>query len=212
MKENNLIKYDAMHRAIEAAYNIDEVLEIKNKADALKLYAKQVKNFEAERKAAVIRLRALRRIGQLTRELEHAKAGRPRKTKKIGYKPKPISKSAKLKELGLTKKTASYAEALASIPEYIFNEKVLENESRQSINNLVNNWRTQNDKRRNRSKSKPDKKDSLNLEARKLLRVTNSYLAEYTSKPLSDYTEYSDPETRLEIDQAIAKLRYWIDK
>lgn len=62
---NSIIIYDAMCTAIADCHRIDEVKDLRDKAMALELYAKQAKNFEAERKASEIRLRAERRTGEL---------------------------------------------------------------------------------------------------------------------------------------------------
>jgi hypothetical protein len=45
-----LVKYDAMCRAIEAAHEVDEVKDIRNKAIA-EHYARQALNIDAERTA-----------------------------------------------------------------------------------------------------------------------------------------------------------------
>jgi hypothetical protein len=53
-----LIRYDAMCRAIAEAHAVDEVKDIRDKARALEMYAHQAQNTEAERQAAEIRFRA----------------------------------------------------------------------------------------------------------------------------------------------------------
>src|SRR5690348_9102530 len=73
----HLIRYDAMCRAIADAYEADEVKQIRDKPRAIEMYARQARNVEAERRACEIRLRAERRCGQLLREMQKAKAGRP---------------------------------------------------------------------------------------------------------------------------------------
>src|SRR3954454_552988 len=47
------------------------------KARAIEMHARQARNVEAERRACEIRLRAERCCGQILREMEKAKAGRP---------------------------------------------------------------------------------------------------------------------------------------
>ena len=59
-----LIRYDAMCRAIADAYEVDEVKDLRDKALAIEIYARQARNTEAERQACEIRLRAERKCGQ----------------------------------------------------------------------------------------------------------------------------------------------------
>jgi hypothetical protein len=63
-------------RAIDAAREVDEVTEIRDKARALEVYSQQAKNVEAERKCCEIRLRAERKAGELLQQTERAKGGR----------------------------------------------------------------------------------------------------------------------------------------
>jgi hypothetical protein len=46
-----LVRYDTMCRAIEAAHEVDEVKDIRDKAVALEHYARQAQNTDAERQA-----------------------------------------------------------------------------------------------------------------------------------------------------------------
>src|SRR3954468_14003574 len=66
-------RYDAMCRAIDAAYQVDEVKDIRDKAMAIEVYLRQAKNTEAERRACEIRLRAERKADELLRQMEKAK-------------------------------------------------------------------------------------------------------------------------------------------
>ena len=60
-----------------AAYKIDEVKDIYDKSEAMRVYAIQSKNVDLELTAAEIRLRAERRLGELL--IEEKKAGRLQK-------------------------------------------------------------------------------------------------------------------------------------
>ena len=66
---SDLAIYDRMCFAIAECHRVDEVKNLRDKAQALELYARQCKNTEAERQAANVRLRAERRTGELLAEL-----------------------------------------------------------------------------------------------------------------------------------------------
>jgi hypothetical protein len=55
---------------------VDEVKDIRDKAQALEIYQRQARNTDAEWKACEIRLRAERRCGQLLAEMEKARGAR----------------------------------------------------------------------------------------------------------------------------------------
>jgi hypothetical protein len=85
-----LARYDAMCQAIETAYKVDEVKEIRDQAIALETYARQAHNVEAERQACEIRLRAERNAGKLSAELERSSGGgREKLSPRWGEFPKP---------------------------------------------------------------------------------------------------------------------------
>lgn len=89
--ETGLIRYDRMCSAIAECRNVDEVVELRNKAKALEVYAKQAMNTEAERQAIEIRLRAERHAGALLKEMKKSgqratqKDGRATATRKNGH-------------------------------------------------------------------------------------------------------------------------------
>lgn len=111
-----LIRYDAAKKALAAAATVDEAKDIADKALALQAYAKQAKDTELEKQAAKIRLRAKRRIGELSKALEVAPSGRAA----VSLPNVGKSKSEALKEAGLSKSEAHRCEQVAAVPEEEF--------------------------------------------------------------------------------------------
>jgi len=121
-----LIRYDAMCRAIVECELLDEVLDIHDKAHALKIYAQQARNLDAERQACNIRLRAERRSGELLAELARAtpsEAGQASGVARGNVSNDAIRSSPyadALSRTGLTRQTANRYERLAAVPAPIF--------------------------------------------------------------------------------------------
>jgi len=99
-----LVRYDAMCRAIAAAHAVDEVKDIRDKARAIEMYARQAQNTEAERKAIEIRLRAERKCGELLSEV--AQVGRPEKS----------SGRSRISDYGVSYDQSSQWQRLAAVP------------------------------------------------------------------------------------------------
>ena len=116
-KELGLVHYDAMCNAIAVCHSVDEVKEIRAKARALQVYAKQAQNTEAERRCGIIRLRAERRWGELKREMQQNGQCEPHGGDRKSRSRVP---TLKLRDLGVTKDQSSKWEKLADIPEQEF--------------------------------------------------------------------------------------------
>lgn len=114
-----LLRYDEMCRAIDAAYKVDEVKDIRDKARAVEIYSRQAKNVEAERRACEIRLRAERKAGSLRRAEKKAKGGRPRKKGRPSGS-EVLTNEARRKELGISEKQDRQWQGLAQVPEEQF--------------------------------------------------------------------------------------------
>lgn len=119
-----LLRYDAACRALAEAKGIDEVKDVRDKAEALRLYGRQAKNKTLEIDAAEIRFRAERRIGQIEIEMhasgEMHSGGRPTKT---GSKNEPVFQKT-LANLGIDKRLSSRAQKIAAVPEDKFEAMV----------------------------------------------------------------------------------------
>ena len=105
-----LVRYDAMCRAIDAAHQVDEVKDIRDRAAALEHYARQAINTDAERRAAEIRLRAERKAGQLL-----AKTIKPGQPKKETSSPTTL-----LSDLGITRDQSSQWQKLGALSQNDF--------------------------------------------------------------------------------------------
>ena len=145
-QELGLARYDAMCSAIAACYSVDEVKELRDRAKAFEVYAKQAQNTEAERKAAEIRIRAERRAGQLLKEMKEngqraaqkdgpscrvARQDKPaapvvtaKATASSAAPSKPSPPPAKLSDLGITRDQSSKWQQLAAVPEHEFEEAI----------------------------------------------------------------------------------------
>ena len=111
---NQLIRYDTMCRAIDAAHKVDEVKDIRDKAMALEHYARQALNTDAERQACEIRLRAERKAGQLLAKMPKAKGGQ------FSEKNRSSDTTGTLADLGITRDQSSQWQKLGAIPQRDF--------------------------------------------------------------------------------------------
>lgn len=120
-----LMRYDVACRALAEARNVDEVKDFRDKAEAMRAYARQAKNRQLETDAAEIRIRAERRIGELMAAQKEAvgmaPAGRP---KEIGLPENPIIRPPTLAEVGIDKNLADRARKLAAVPAAEFEGRV----------------------------------------------------------------------------------------
>jgi hypothetical protein len=114
---SELARYDAMCRAIDAAYEVDEAKGIRDQAIALEVYARQAHNTEAERRACEIRLRAERKAGAISAKLEKAQGQR---TDKLQGAPHRSSKTSQLRDAGVSPDQAKQWEKLAAVPQEKF--------------------------------------------------------------------------------------------
>jgi hypothetical protein len=134
MNTASLVKYDAMCSAIAEAYAVDEVKDIRDQAIALEIYARQAGNTEAEEKAYKIRLRAERKVGQLSAKLDKSPGGRPSKTRPTMGR---VSKTETLRKAGVTRKQAEQWEKLAAVPEPEFEAALADPVARPSTNGIL---------------------------------------------------------------------------
>ena len=117
---DQLVHFKKARRELALLTRIDEIKEIRDKAEALRMYAKQAgESLETQNDCAEIKIRAERRAGQLLQE-----SGR-----KKGETDKAIicregRLSPTLKELGIEPKRSMRWQIIAGIPERVFEEHI----------------------------------------------------------------------------------------
>lgn len=114
-----LVRYDAMVTAIAECERVDEVKDIRDKAVALEAYARQANNYEAERKCALVRVRAERKCGQMLAERNNAQGRRTDLQTNLVERDDQVKTLA---EMGITKDQSSTWQKLAAVPEQEFEE------------------------------------------------------------------------------------------
>ena len=112
-----LVKFDEARRAIEAASSIDEVKNIRDKAEAMRAYAKQAHlSLGMQNQCAEIRIRCERRGGEILKET--TKSGNPQWSHDATID--------RLEDMGISKSQSSRWQSISSIPERIFENHIKE--------------------------------------------------------------------------------------
>jgi hypothetical protein len=107
---SSLIKYDAARYALEQAVSVDEVKDIRDKAQAMAAYAKQAKDTKLVEWATEIKVRAERKAGQMLAELN--------------LKPGPKTISSSVLPIDISKTQSSRWQKLAAVSEDQFEQAV----------------------------------------------------------------------------------------
>lgn len=121
--------YSAAKKALAAVVRVDEVKDIRDKAQAMRVYAFQAKDGQLAGDATEIKMRATRRLGELMEDQRkagdlvpsgrRAGPGRGKKGKKVGVKKTPS-----LTDQGIDKNLAKAARKAAKTAEDKFEKEV----------------------------------------------------------------------------------------
>jgi hypothetical protein len=110
-----LARYEHARTALAECYRVDEVKDIRDKAEAMAAYARQAKDSELIQYATEIKVRAERRCGELlATTVQH---GGDRKTESRSNAPTLI-------DMGLTRDESSRYQQLAAMPDEHFETAV----------------------------------------------------------------------------------------
>ena len=116
---STLIRYEQARFALAECQRVDEVKDIRDKAEAMAAYARQAKDTELIQFATEIKVRAERRCGELLSQGDRAQVGRPEKTSNAATNSAPT-----LAALGITRDQSSRYQSLASMSEAHFETAV----------------------------------------------------------------------------------------
>jgi N6-adenosine-specific RNA methylase IME4 len=125
-EEVRLARIEAGLSALAEATSVPEVKQIRDKAEAIRLYfQQQVVGLEAQNKAAELKLRAERRLGELLKEMEKRDGGDASRARLRGATELP----PRLQDLGIEKTQAHRYQTIATLPEEAFEAHLAETQA-----------------------------------------------------------------------------------
>jgi phage N-6-adenine-methyltransferase len=111
----SLSRIEDAHRALSSAKTLDDVLKIRDQAEALRVYIKCIsESLDAANAASEVKLRAERKAGEMLAAMDNAKTG----PNQLGNTPLPNS----LEDLGIDKMQSSRWQREAAVDEDTFVE------------------------------------------------------------------------------------------
>lgn len=120
-----LVRYEAARTALAECQRVDEVKDIRDKAEAMAAYARQAKDTELVQFATEIKVRAERRAGEMLTQMEKSTGSRFDGRSPEGEVRRSHDATAtKLEDIGVTKVQSSRWQQLASMSEEHFETAV----------------------------------------------------------------------------------------
>jgi len=129
MKEiATLKKIEQSKLAIREVKSLDEIKQVLDQGEALKAYARSAQmSAEIQADIAELNMRAARRLGEISRNLEKAKGGHPYQNKStLPSSGRVETKTQTLLSAGIDIRRANEAEKIAKIPEKDFETRITE--------------------------------------------------------------------------------------
>lgn len=126
-----MIHFENARRELELARTVDEVKQIRDKAEAMRLYCKQaLHSLEMQNQCAEIKLRAERRAGEMLSETEKNPGGQVEHESYLSHDG--TGRIPKLSELGITRNQSSRWQKISEIPEESFEEFIETTKSKEA--------------------------------------------------------------------------------
>ena len=121
---NQLTKYDAARYALSVAVEVDEVKDIRDKAEAMAAYARQAKDTELVQWATEIKVRAERRAGQMLAEMPKNAGAKGTGSNQHEVRSHDVTAPKTLADIGITKNESSRWQKLAAVSDAQFEHAV----------------------------------------------------------------------------------------
>jgi hypothetical protein len=209
-----LVRYEQARYALAEAHRVDEVKDIRDKAEAMAAYARQAKDSELIQYATEIKVRAERRCGELLAQTEKNTGARA----KGGTSAGPVvercdrRETPTLSDMGLTKDESSRYQQLAAMPAEHFETAV---ETAKATAGEVTTAFMLREAAKNKPQGKPmkgAKADRMREELKEAKERGVSMLCTYARLTLSAIKaqeEFSEEERSLlgEVERAIHQLQ-----
>ncbi len=121
-----LVHFNRARQELELAASIDEVRQIRDKAEAMRIYARQVNfSLEMQNLCAEIKIRAERRLGEMLREAGISSIRYNNLLRGRTMRPRDQSIPS-LSDLGISKSQSSRCQLISTLSEEDFEERVRE--------------------------------------------------------------------------------------
>ena len=122
---SGLIRWNRAKQAIKEAHSVDEVKLIRDRAEAMRAYAKQIgEGLTAQNRLAEIKIRAERHMGEMLAEAPKQHGSRPPDTGFHDGTPQTLS------DIGVSKKQSHRWQTMAELPEERFEQHIAEIEQK----------------------------------------------------------------------------------
>src|SRR5262245_52619760 len=122
-RPSSLTQFERIRRQLAEAVEVDEVKDVRDKAEALRLYLRQAgESMEMQNAVAEIKLRAERRAGELLAEMEKNRGTAGTGDANIGNSTgghtmlPPVNDRPTLADLGISKMQSSRWQQIAALP------------------------------------------------------------------------------------------------